>query len=493
MSEFTATPTMSEFMLSDAFVRLIAGPIGSGKSVCASHELFRWACEQQPNAEGVRKTRFLIVRNTVDQLKSTVMKTVFDWFPPEKVGEWKATDKTLVFRLPMPDGTKLLSEWMFIALDTPDDVRKALSLEATGMWGNEARELHPEVVEALLGRVDRYPSAKDGGATRAGAIFDTNFPDSDTWFFEKMENPPANWSIHKQPPAIIPLMDFMDEYHEAPDEVRMATAYDDTVYVTNPHGDNYDNLSRKYYPNNVPGRTQDFLDVYLRCRYGRSLNGLPVYDKTFINEYHVADGPIAPIRADSYPILIGLDFGRTPAAVIGQMDHRGRVVVLAELTSDNMGIEKFLASKLKPFLFAHFAGYTTLVAPDPAGWAKTQVGETSPADVVKAAGFRVVKPNTNNVEPRIQAVERLLTKQVEGKAGFLIDPGCTQLLKGFRYGYKWKLDRKGLLVDTTPDKNEFSHIHDALQYFALTVEGGGQGSVQNQRREVVQRSAAGWT
>lgn len=495
MSTFTATPIMSEFMLSDAFVRVLGGPIGGGKSVCCAHELFRWGCDQAPNDDGVRKTRFLIVRNTVDQLKSTVMKTVFDWFPPSKVGEWKATDKTLVINVPLPDKTRVHSEWMFIALDTPDDVRKALSLEATGMWGNEARELHPDVIEALLGRLDRYPSMKDGGATRAGALFDTNMPDEDSWLYKKMENPPANWSVHIQPPAIISMNEYLDRYGEEPDPERTAIAYDDTIYVANPEGDNYDNLSKKYYPNNVPGRTQDFLDVYLRCRYGRTLNGIPVYDKTFMPDFHIANDNLSAVRAESYPLTIGLDFGRTPAAVIGQMDHRGRVLILDELTSENMGIEKFLDERLKPFLYSKYAGYTYLVAPDPAGWAKTQVGETSPVDAVRAAGFRVVPKSslTNNVDPRIRAVETLLTRQVEGKAGFVVDPGCAKLIRGFKSGYRWRMDKKGNLVDVSPDKNEYSHVHDALQYFALVVGNGIRGASEDFRREVVAVSPRGWT
>ena len=71
MSKFIASQTMEDFMLSDAYVRVLAGPIGGGKSVCCAHELMRWACDQKPNAEGIRKTRMLVVRNTADQLRST--------------------------------------------------------------------------------------------------------------------------------------------------------------------------------------------------------------------------------------------------------------------------------------------------------------------------------------------------------------------------------------------------------------------------------------
>ncbi len=485
MSSFVATPTMEEFMLSKAFVRVLGGPIGGGKSVCCLHDLFLWASEQAANEKGERKTRFLIIRNTADQLRSTVQKSLHDWFPPGQAGTWKASEKTMYFDLPLADGTRMKSEWMLIALDTPDDVRKALSLEATGIWGNEARELHPEVVEALLGRVDRYPSMKDGGATRAGAIFDTNMPDVDTWWHEKMENAPTNWSVHVQPPAIISMDQYLDKYREEPEEERTAVAFDGTEYVSNPEADNYDHLSKTYYANNIPGKSADFIDVFLRCRYGRALNGTPVYDGTFIPEFHITDH-LTPIKAENYPITIGLDFGRTPAAIFGQLDHRGRIMVFDELISENMGLEKFITTKLKPLIYEKYAGYPIIIAPDPAGWAKTQVTETSPVDVLKREGFKVVGRErlTNNVEPRIQSVERMLTRQVDGKAGFLISANCSSLIKGFKYGYRWKVDKKGNIQDKSPDKNEFSHPHDALQYLAQIVDSGVSGSTMGRRREI---------
>lgn len=496
MSEFTATKTMGEFMLSPAYVRILAGPVGGGKSVCCAHELLRWATSvQQPNSEMVRKSRFLIVRNTSDQLKNTTQKTVFDWFPPGTVASWKVTDRTLYFDFFLPDNTRVLSEWMFIALDTPDDIRKALSLEATGLWGNECRELHPDVVDALLGRINRYPSMKDGGATRAGAIFDTNMPDTETWWFDKMEVPPKNWSTHIQPPAIITKDEYIEKYSEDPEEDRTAEAHDGVVYAVDPQGDNYANLSPSYYPNLVPGKSQDYLDVYLRCKYGRALNGFPVYDKTFKSSFHLADTPLLPLKSESYPVTIGLDFGRTPAAVFMQMTPSGRVNVLSEVVSDNMGIETFLATKLRPHINERYSACTLLVAPDPAGWQKTQVGEITPVDVLRKAGFKVVRPSTNKPSMRIEAVEVLLNRQIDGKAALMIDPACTTLVKGFRYGYRWKSNKKGDMEGREPDKNSFSHIHDAAQYACMIIGGGHLGtSLGNTRRKDVKSvSAVGWT
>lgn len=482
MSNYKPTETQREYMLDKAYVRVLAGPVGGGKSVTCVHELVRLACGQAPNAQNKRKSRAVIVRNTADQLALTTRKTVFDWLPPGQAGIWKAVEKTFILMATLPDGTQVESEWLFIALDTPDDVRKALSLETTFLWGNEARELHSEVVDGLLGRLNRYPSMKDGGPTRSCALFDTNMPDEDTWWHDKMENPPSNWAVYKQPAAILKPAVYAERFGEEPAEVLLDK--DGNEWCVNPEADNYDHLPKQYYPNLIPGKTEDWLRVYLRSEYGRSLSGTPVYEKTFVPEFHIADGPLTPIRGESYPVIIGIDFGRTPAAVFKQRDARGRVLTLAEITAENMGIETFINTRLNAFIANHFGGCTFLCAPDPAGYAKTQLNEMSLVDVLKRAGFKCVKPPTNDPEKRIQAVERLLNQQLEGKAMYLVDPRCEQLIKGFRYGYRYKIKKNGEMEDR-PDKNQFSHVHDANQYADAVIDMNVRGSsLQPVKREI---------
>jgi hypothetical protein len=498
MSAYKPTPTQREFMLDQSYVRVLAGPVGGGKSVTCVHELVRLACGQAPNVKGVRKTRAVIVRNTADQLALTTRKTVFDWLPPGEAGVWKAVEKTFTLIAGLPDGTKVESEWLFIALDTPDDVRKALSLETTFLWGNESRELHSEVVDGLLGRLNRYPSPKDGGPTRSCALFDSNMPDEDTWWHDKMEQPPSNWSIHKQPPAILTKDAWVERFGDKllnvntmqgplvidPDEPQLDK--DGNEWLVNPEADNAKVLNPNYYPNLIPGKTEDWLRVYLRSEYGRSLSGTPVYDKTFVPDFHVAQGELKPVRGEDYTIVIGVDFGRTPSAVFKQRDPRGRVLTLGEITSENMGIETFIASKLQPYIANNFQGCTFVCAPDPAGFMKQQLNELTLVDALKRAGFRCVKPPSNKPELRIQAVERLLMQQVEGKAMYLIDPKCSMLIRGFKSGYRYKIKRSGEMEDK-PDKNEYSHVHDANQYadsvIDMNVRGVGLDSA-NKRREV---------
>jgi hypothetical protein len=382
----------------------------------------------------------------------------------------------------LSDGTEVESEWLFIALDTPDDVRKALSLETTFLWGNEARELHPDVVDGLLGRLNRYPSMKDGGPTRSCALFDTNMPDEDTWWHDKMENPPSNWAVYLQPAAILKPAKYVELYNEEAEEILLDK--DGEEWVVNPGADNYDHLPKQYYPNLIPGKTEDWLRVYLRSEYGRSLSGTPVYEKTFTYDFHVAPEPLKYIKGENYPIIIGVDFGRTPAAVFKQRDARGRVITLGELTAENMGIETFVRTRLNPYIANNLSGGTFLCAPDPAGFAKQQLNEMTLVDVLKKEGFKCVRPPTNNPELRIQAVERLLNQQLEGKAMYLIDKSCETLIKGFRYGYRYKIKKNGELEDR-PDKNEFSHVHDANQYADSVIDMNIRGvGFQKGRREV---------
>lgn len=466
-------------MNSDAYVRVLHGPVGSGKSICCCHELVKRAIQQEPNANGVRKSRALIVRNTLDQLKTTTMRSLFDWFAPGVWGEFKVTEKTFYIKHNLPDGTRIEAEFMFLPMEHPDDVRKALSLEATFCWINEAREVAPEVIDGLLMRLRRYPSTKDGGPTWSGAILDTNEPDMDSWLWDKMENPPPNWEIFGQPPAILNRQEYVEALGEDPDSESVADGNGDLWWV-NPAADNINNLDPRYYLDMLPGKSEDFINVYMRCKYGRSLSGVPVYDKTFNPDFHILRGNVLPLKSTEYPLIIGLDFGRTPAATFFQRTVRGQILVLDELTSDNMGIETFIREKLKPKIQERFLGCAVVVAPDPAGFAKQQIGEVSPVDVVKKAGFKVVRPATNDPERRIQAVERLLLQQVDGKPLLAVHERCETLIKGFKFGYRYKKNKQGV-QDNKPDKNEFSHPHDACQYAAMVIDG-------NQIERVVMRN-----
>lgn len=483
---FKPTLSMWSFMQSDAFIRVICGPIGSGKSTLCCYEMLKRAMEQKPNQKGERKFRGAIIRNTHQQLTSTTLKTwndvVGEW------GYWKASEKTFYIDQPLSDGTTLKAEFMALSFDEPSDVRRALSLELSACWFNEWREIAPEVTDGLAMRLRRYPSMRDGGPSWSGMICDTNGPDIDSFHYDKMEDPPANWAIFKQPPAILDHKEWVVKFNEDPPAGEEIIDNEDKAWWINPEADNLANLHVEYYPAVLLGKSKDFIDVYLRGNYGRSLAGLPVYDKTFNEAIHVAQSEFVPLKSAEYPVIVGLDLGRTPAASLMQRNAWGQVILLDELNSENMGIETFLTQKLTPMISqTKYLGCHFIVAPDPAGKAKQQIGEVSPVDCIRKAGYKVVIPITNDPEHRIMAVERLLTAPTrDSRPAFQINAHCKQRISEFRYGYKYALNKKGV-QDEKPLKDGSSHGADSVQYGALVIEGNqltGAYPGQTQRRDI---------
>ena len=77
---YIAPYTLSLFHKSPAFVRLVLGAIGSGKSVGMCAEIVRLCANQLPSADGLRHSRWAVVRNTQKELKNTTIKTWLDWY-----------------------------------------------------------------------------------------------------------------------------------------------------------------------------------------------------------------------------------------------------------------------------------------------------------------------------------------------------------------------------------------------------------------------------
>ena len=159
-------PIAKAFMKDEAFVRGIRGPVGSGKSVTCCMEIMRRAVNQKPNEAGVRRSRWAVIRNTNPQLKTTTIKTWRDWFSDE-IGKfvWSPPYTHLV-NFSLGDKTSVELEVIFLALDKQEDVKKLLSLELTGVWINEAREIPKSIVDACTCLLYTSPSPRDLSTSR---------------------------------------------------------------------------------------------------------------------------------------------------------------------------------------------------------------------------------------------------------------------------------------------------------------------------------------
>ena len=175
--DFSKSPIVYDMIQSNAFVQGLMGPVGSGKSYACAAKIMIKAVQQKPSpVDGIKYSRWAVVRNSYPMLKTTTIKTWLDLFPEATFGNLLWTPPiTHHIRLPARgDAAGIDCEIIFLALDQPKDVRKLLSLELTGAWVNEARELPKAVIDGLTHRVGRYPTKRDGGATWHGIIMDTN-------------------------------------------------------------------------------------------------------------------------------------------------------------------------------------------------------------------------------------------------------------------------------------------------------------------------------
>ena len=448
---YTAEVTARKFHKSPAFFRGIMGPIGSGKSVTCTNEIFKNACEQEP-WEGVRRVRWAAVRNTYPELKSTTIKTWQDWFPDEICPiKWDAPI-TGRMALPLADGTSIDLEILFLALDKPKDVKKLLSLELTGIWFNEAREIPKSVVDAGTGRVGRYPAKRYGGCTRKTIIADTNPPDDDHWWYKlSEEETPDGWDFFTQPPALIKR---------------------GNIYVPNPVAENIRNLhgGHNYYLDQISGKDPEWIKVYILGQYGTVQDGKPVYPE-YRDDIHCASNPIKP--HPKMPLMLGWDFGLTPACVVGQMTPMGRFRVLQEFTTETRGgLRQFVRNVVKPSLKRLYPSHgVELSVGDPAGKAGSDADDLSCMQVLREEGFPTLPAKSNSPLKRLGSVKTMLSTLIEGQPAFQISPDCKTLRKGFNGGYKYVRvqvsgDEK---YRDVPDKNRFSHPHDALQYLVMTV------------------------
>ena len=105
-----------------------------------------------------------------------------------------------------------------------------------------------------------------------------------------------------------------------------------------PRAENLANLPNDYYKSLAEGKSDAWIKQFIEVRWGFSLKGKPVY-RSFNPDIHVAARPL--IYNPHLPLIMGFDAGLTPAATFGQLDPHGRLLVLAELTSENMGAKRF--------------------------------------------------------------------------------------------------------------------------------------------------------
>ena len=428
-------PTVSKFWKSDCFQRVLLGPFGSGKSSGCVQEIVRRASTQTPDETGTRRTRWAVVRNSYPQLRDTTIRTVMDWYPRESFGKWSEQNHNFDMLWQLDDGTKVRCELLFRALDRPDQISNLLSLELTGAWVNEAREIPVQIWQALQGRVGRFPSFREEGCSWYGVFGDSNPPDDDHWIYNLFEEKrPDNAEIFKQPGG------------------------------RTEQAENIGNLPPDYYTNLADGKGDDFIRVYVDGEYGFVREGKAVFPE-YVDSIHCKEFEVNPV----FPIYRGWDFGLSPACVFTQLLPNGQWRVFDEVVATRMGA-RALGEEVNQHTNTRYSQFEIEGDyGDPAGRTPGEADEKTCFQILRSMGI-MVEAGEQTIERRLDAVRSRFTRMVDGEPSILVHPRCRIVRKAFRGGYKYRrLQVSGERYMDKPDKDAFSHPMDALQYCATKL------------------------
>jgi hypothetical protein len=432
---YTPPPTIKEFIKDyrpgELFYDWIVGPVGSGKTTGIFFKLVYMAQRQKPGPDGIRRTRAVIVRNTLPQLRDTTLSSWNYWFKDGQAGHWRATENKFVLKF-----NDVECEVLFRPLDTADDVARVLSLEVTFAILDEFVQIPREIVDALSARLGRYPSAKDGGATNWGMWGSSNPDTEDNWWYE---------FLHKGLP-------------------------ENAKYFVQPSGfkenaENIENLpgQQGYYTNQAKGKSEAWIKQFIEAEWGFSISGKPVIP-TFKSDLHLSKKPLQ--FNPQLPLVIGFDPGITGSALIfGQEDSHGRLLVLGELVQSGYGASRLISERLRPYLRQRFPDAQVIIAPDPAAANRSQADEKTVVDIFRR--FFVVKIETNNrLSNRLEAIEHYSTRLTDAGAALVIDEQqCPILSRALKGGWRYVVDTKrDTIKSPEPEKNAYSHPGDAFGY-----------------------------
>lgn len=466
---YKPTATGIAFHNSDAYIKLVDGPYGGGKSTICASDLFYNALAQPPAPDGKRYSRWGVIRATYKMLKETTRNSILEVFPTTDDKDFLNLGGngpiTGLYKLPLPDGTEVRAEFQLVAMGAADHIERFKSANWTGCWINEAESVPYDIFTFVTSRIGRYPPANMGGIRWSGIIADFNRPPVGHYLHNLMDSGVLQVSEDES--------FAIETFHQPPAAFRRESEDGIVYYEVNDEAENLENLKggKSYYYNQIAlreqaGRTDEIehlfcmLDVPVR-------DGKPVFPN-FDRRIHVAPHPITP--EPNQLTVIGYDTsGIHPAAAFWQKIGN-KWCMTDELYGSEMGILDFISVGLLPLLNDRYRGCKAVVSFDPAD-TRNSWNLVSPARALEEVGIFTDRPPTNKPKERIIAVERLMDR-VSG--GMMISPHCTMAIGAMSGGYKYRRHKlKGGITDvysTTPDKDsEDSHIADAIQYAALYI------------------------
>lgn len=479
--DFRYAPTLDRASLSKASFKCVEGPVGSGKSTWSVSEVYAYACTIPRSKDGIRRSRFMVFRDTYPNLMSTALETWKLWFKEDIYGP-------LVGSEPIIHKMKFLDvecEVQFRAVSF-DNIEKSIkdlrSLELTGVWGNEVQFAPLSVVKEAYSRTGRFPSKKDCPAYSGEKwmVCDMNAPPAaDHWSYlmrGKTAIPhdwtpeqrfqyakPDDWEFFEQPPAMIEVRDDNNRF---------------VKFDVNPQAENLAIRGEKGYLQELSGRSYNDVRRDLMNKVVPLQKGYPRYTQ-LLPEHQTEN--ISPI--DTMPIIAGYDPGLNGCVHLFQQ-FKDRWLALHTVQAQGQGAAQ-LADEVLTVLNTRFQFWkeTGFVGwGDPYG--DTRFGSDTEAraedtafKIMAAKGLRFRSPSPrDNPSTRRELTIKLLKGRTDtGAVRLLIDKRyCQPLIAALDGGCTMMQVKSpdGLRIEEKVNKkNPFADVMEAAEY---AFWGGGE-------------------
>lgn len=475
-------PVADAFMQSRAFIKIIIGPVGSGKTMAALQCGLRVGAMQggKVDANGVtwRKARIGVIRESYPSLDSTTIKS-WHTIVPENEGKfsWSAP-RTHAFRKVLKRDHEgrvidvLDIEYEFRAIGQQTVEEACRGWEVNAVIVDEADLQPSDLVPFLTGRVGRFSDLDPELVVDPQIIISMNMPD--------VENHAYELAFDKALDGMTPE-----------DTELLETALGGRPLIETfvqpggmePGAENLHNLSngRGYYVLQIAANRHKpgYVDRMVHNKPVSLMHGQPVNGE-FSHSLHVR--PCVWMRRRK--LIIGLDQGLYAAAAFLQRNEYNQVRTLREVVNTDRRKKNQLlkvgptafGKKVRAAALEAFPGLTKddvrLVA-DPAAFAATDRQDNEHDWILAcqaAIGLgRIHRAKSNRESLRNEAIWKAQSE----RDGYHVDPSCRHLIKAHSGGYRYQKAQLGTgetkghleIADTI-----YTHVADAEQYAALEGE-----------------------
>jgi len=425
---FVATKTVRDFMQSDAFLTLLMGPRGEGKTTGGLFKPIYRAKQTNPQFLPIRMA---VIRDTWANLQRTVMETIREQEQEGLEIQW-AEGKTEAI---VGGG---LVHFYFMGMDNPKDINKLQGFGIGALWIEEpapAADISGGVAAEVLG-VGATSLRQKG--VEPWIQITMNPPDEDHW-----------------------TMEIMEKLKELAQELRVGELKAESFRI--PKGENphisWEKRERDKALLYAIGRG-DLVSRLVEGKVGQIILGeqlMPEYN----DDWHTAKKPLPIIRG--VEIVRTWDGGLNPTCIWSQPTKLGHWHILGAVRGENIGLEQLITTQVLPWESQYLGDreewqFRDIVDPAMA----TREQSNSQRSAVKTMiDLLNASPEAGAIEwrERRDSLKAVLSRNIRGKPLFVVDPDCKIVRKALRGGAHYPKDALGRVTPTLEAYKRASGLH----------------------------------